>query len=110
VLSIHLHLEKTGVVLRAIRTSSIESYIAKAGKRLGRASLQHEIAALRGFLRFLSTDGRAPAGLDRHIDTPRLDRLEQLPRTLPPGKRSAHFYNPSTEHPLWAYATTRCFR
>jgi len=77
------HLEETGVALRAIRTSSIESYIAKAGKRLGRASLQHEIAALRGFLRFLSTDGRAPLGLDRHIDTPRLYRLEQLPRALP---------------------------
>jgi site-specific recombinase XerD len=77
------HLEETGVALRVIRTSSIESYIAKAGKRLGRASLQHEIAALRGFLRFLSTDGRAPAGLDRHIDTPRLYRLEQLPRALP---------------------------
>lgn len=77
------HLEETGVALAAIRTGSIESYIAKTGKRLGRAALQHEIAALRGFLRFLSTDGRAPAGLDRHIDTPRLYRLEQLPRALP---------------------------
>jgi integrase/recombinase XerD len=77
------HLEETGVALRAIRASSIESYIAKAGQRLGRASLQHEIAALRGFLRFLSTDGRVPAGLDCQIDTPRLYRLEQLPRALP---------------------------
>jgi site-specific recombinase XerD len=57
--------------------------MAKAGRRLCRASLQHDIAAVRGFLRFLSTNGRAPAGLDRQIDTPRLYRLEQLPRALP---------------------------
>ena len=55
------HLEETGVALRTIRTSHIESYIAKAGTRLNRASLQHDIGALRGFLRFLSMDDRAPA-------------------------------------------------
>lgn len=37
---------------------------------------------MRGLLRFLATDGRAPAALDRQIDTPRLYRLEQLPRAL----------------------------
>jgi integrase/recombinase XerD len=63
--------------------SNIESYIAQAGKRLSRGSLQHDIAALRGLLRFLSINGRVPAGLDRQIDTPRLYRLEQLPRALP---------------------------
>ena len=42
----------------------------------------NDIGALRGFLRFLSMDDRAPAGLDRQIDTPRLYRLEQLPRAL----------------------------
>ena len=61
----------------------MEAYIKQAGKRLCRASLQHDIAALRGFLRFLATDGRTPTGLDRRIDTPRLYRLEQLPRALP---------------------------
>ena len=76
------HLEETGVALRTIRTSDIESYIAKAGTRLSRASLQHEVGALRGFLRFLIMDDRTPAGLDRQIDTPRLYRLEQLPRAL----------------------------
>jgi integrase/recombinase XerD len=77
------HLEKAGTVVSCLRASDIESYIAKAGKRLSRATLQHEVAALRGFLRFLTTDGKAPAGLDRQIDTPRLYRLEQLPRALP---------------------------
>ena len=45
--------------------------------------MQHEIAAVRGLLRFLATDGRVRTGLDRQIDTPRLYRLEQLPRSLP---------------------------
>jgi integrase/recombinase XerD len=77
------HVEETGVALRSIRTSNIESYIAKAGTRLNRGSLQHDIGALRGFLRFLSMDDRVPTGLDGQIDTPRLYRLEQLPRALP---------------------------
>jgi integrase/recombinase XerD len=77
------HLKEAGTAVGCIDGSHIESYVARAGKRLGRASLQHEIGALRGFLRFLSTDGRAPTGLDRQIDTPRLYRLEQLPRALP---------------------------
>ena len=77
------HLKEAGTAVGRVRASHIESYVAKAGKRLSRASLQHDIAALRGFLRFLTTDGRMPAGLDRQIDTPRLYRLEQLPRALP---------------------------
>ena len=77
------HLKEAGIALGSIRSRNVESYITKAGTRLGRGSLQHDIAALRGFLRFLSADGRAPTGLDRQIDTPRLYRLEQLPRALP---------------------------
>jgi integrase/recombinase XerD len=77
------HLKTNKVPLGSIQPADVEAYIKQAGKRLCRASLQHDIAALRGFLRFLATDGRAPIGLDRRIDTPRLYRLEQLPRALP---------------------------
>jgi integrase/recombinase XerD len=77
------HLKESGIDVGRIRASNIETYISKAGRRLSRASLQHDIAALRGFLRFLTTDGRLPTGLDLQIDTPRLYRLEQLPRALP---------------------------
>jgi integrase/recombinase XerD len=77
------HLEASLVALDAVRRGDVEAYITQAGKRMCRASLQHEVAAVRGLLRFLSTDGRAPTGLDRQIDTPRLYRLEQLPRALP---------------------------
>ncbi len=75
-------LDSRSVALDAIQPGDIEAYITQAGKRLCRASLQHEIAGVRGLLRFLSTDGRVRTGLDRQIDTPRLYRLEQLPRAL----------------------------
>jgi integrase/recombinase XerD len=77
------HLEEAGTAVGCVAASNVESYITQAGKRLSRGSLQHDTAALRGLLRFLSIDGRVPAGLDRQIDTPRLYRLEQLPRALP---------------------------
>src|SRR5256884_287354 len=77
------HLEEKGIAPKKIQASHLESYVAKAGKRLSRAGLQQDIGALRGFLRFLAMDGRVPAGLDSQIDTPRLYRLEQLPRALP---------------------------
>lgn len=77
------HLDEEGITLKEVDRSHLESYITRAGKRLCRRSLQHDLSALRVFLRFLAMDGRVPAGLDSQIDTPRLYRLEQLPRTLP---------------------------
>jgi integrase/recombinase XerD len=77
------HLEVRRISIASIRPEDVECYVSQAGKRLCRGSLQHEIAALRGLLRFLATDGRATPGLDKQIDTPRLYRLEQLPRALP---------------------------
>jgi integrase/recombinase XerD len=77
------HLDKGGIRLKKIRATEIESYITKAGKRLSRATLQREIGELRGFLRFLATEGRTPDGLASQIDTPRLYRQEKLPRSLP---------------------------
>jgi hypothetical protein len=77
------HLDAKKVCLRSIQASDIETYIVQASKRLSRASLQQEIAPLRGLLRFLAMDGRVPPGLDGQIDTPRLYQPEQLPRALP---------------------------
>lgn len=61
----------------------LERFITQAGSRYGRGTLQHVVAQVRGFLRFLGMQGKAPLGLDSQIDTPRLYRLEQLPRALP---------------------------
>lgn len=77
------HLDNEKIALKKIRGSHIESYITKVGKRLSQPSLQHDIGAVRGFLRFLAIDGRVSAGLANQIDTPRLYQLEKLPRSLP---------------------------
>ena len=76
-------LRKKSRRLQAIGPSDLEEHIKKAGKRRSRGSLQNEIAALRGFLRFLAVQGKIRPGLDSRIDTPRLYRLEKLPRSLP---------------------------
>jgi integrase/recombinase XerD len=77
------HLDHLGIALKKIQTRHLESYVVKTGKRLSRASLQHDIGALRGFLRFLAIDGRVSNGLSDQIDSPRLYQFEQLPRALP---------------------------
>lgn len=77
------HVDEEGITLKRINSSYLESYIAKVSKHLSRASLQHEVSALKVFLRFLAMDERIPANLDKHIDTPRLYRLEKLPRAIP---------------------------
>jgi integrase/recombinase XerD len=77
------YVETKGIPLDSIHLKDIETYISQTGKRLNRGSLQHDIGAVRSLLRFLAIDGRVPTGLDRRIDTPRLYRLEQLPRALP---------------------------
>lgn len=61
----------------------IESFICSVSNRFGRSSLQHVVGQVRGFLRFLAMRGEAPVGLDSQIDTPRVYRMEQLPRALP---------------------------
>ncbi len=77
------YLDEKGVAVKDIDASHVESYVARAGTRLSRPSLQNTIGALRGFLRFLAIGGRAPDGLGSQIDTPLLYRLEKLPRALP---------------------------
>ena len=63
--------------------SAVEGFVRVTGQRVDRASLQHEIAHLRSFLRFLAGRGQIKVGLDTQIDTPRIYRGEQLPRSVP---------------------------
>lgn len=79
----HLSFDGDPARLRAITASDIESFVRARATTCNRHSLQHVVAQLRGFLRFLVTSGAAPAGLDSQIDTPRVYRLERLPRSLP---------------------------
>jgi site-specific recombinase XerD len=63
--------------------SHIEKFIRVEGLRLGRGSLQHTVAHIRSFLRYLIMHGDLPAGLESQIDTPRTYRQELLPKSLP---------------------------
>jgi site-specific recombinase XerD len=79
----HVGYESAASRLVDLKACAVEAFITRLGKLHCRASLQHEAAHLRGFLRFGVASGTLPPGLDAHIDTPRLYRLEQLPRALP---------------------------
>jgi integrase/recombinase XerD len=79
----HLDYELQPERLAALTASAVEAFVRRAGKRLSRATLQHRVAQLRGFLRFLASSGLVRPGLDSQIDTPRVYRQEHLPRSLP---------------------------
>ena len=69
--------------LTNLNQSHIEAFVDSVHGRFNRSSLQHVIAQVRGFLRFLVMQGEVPCGVDLHFDTPRAYRLEQRPRSLP---------------------------
>ena len=79
----HLHYEGSLETLAHINASVIESFVKSTGQRIGRTSLQHSIAQVRGFLRYLALRGEASQGLDTQIDSPRVYRGDCLPRALP---------------------------
>jgi site-specific recombinase XerD len=60
----------------------LEEFVQQIAIRVSRATLQHVVAHLRSFLRWLAAHGEAPKGLESQIDTPRVYRQEHLPRAL----------------------------
>jgi integrase/recombinase XerD len=78
----YLATQHAEVRLTDLTASTIERFLTSIGPRLCRATLQHVVAHIRGFLRFLALSGAIPVALAHHIDTPRVYRLEQLPRVL----------------------------
>ena len=77
-----VNLDSDATALRKLGLQQVEESIRMLGARLSRASLQHSVAHLRSFLRFLASRGEIRQGLDTSIDTPRLFRGERLPRAL----------------------------
>lgn len=69
--------------LPELEQRDIERFLQLLAKRHARASLQHDVAHLRCFLRFLAARELIEFGLDAGIDMPRVYRGEQLPRALP---------------------------
>jgi integrase/recombinase XerD len=79
----HLTYETTPSRLPALSGRDLEAFLQVVRRRHARASLQHVVAHVRGLLRFLAGQGTLRPGLDTEIDTPRVYRLERLPRALP---------------------------
>lgn len=74
---------KSMVSLTQLTLPVLEGFVQQIAARASRATLQHLVAHLRSFLRWLAAQGHVPKGLDGQIDTPRVYRQEQLPRALP---------------------------
>jgi integrase/recombinase XerD len=77
------HLNDAGDATALPTAQAVEAFVSRTGHRVSRATLQHIVAHLRSFLRFLVGRGEIPFGLDSRIDTPRVYRGERLPRSLP---------------------------
>jgi integrase/recombinase XerD len=79
----HLGFNRGPRRLAGLDASDLERFLHKISDGMTRGTIQHTIAELRGFLRFLAATGKVRPGLESQIDTPRLYRQEQLPRALP---------------------------
>ena len=79
----HIGYETHPTRLATLDRRDLDAFLCAVGPRQSRASLQHVVANLRAFLRFLASGGEIPTGLDTQIDTPRVYRGEKLPRALP---------------------------
>jgi len=79
----HLGYDAQPACLGSLHASQVETFVCRSATQLGRGAQQHLVAHLRSLLHFLAAKGQCPSGLDTTIDTPRLYRLEQLPRALP---------------------------
>ena len=79
----HVRAERTPTPLATLTRRDLETFLCAVGPRQTRASLQHVVSHLRAFLRYLASTGDIRPGLEVQIDTPRVYRGEQLPRSLP---------------------------
>ena len=79
----HIDYETHPLRLATLDRRDLDTFLCAVAPRQSRASLQHVVANLRAFLRFLASAGEVPTGLDTQIDTPRVYRGEKLPRALP---------------------------
>jgi integrase/recombinase XerD len=69
-------------ILQRLDSRRIDTFLTRMAPRFCREGLQHVVAHVRSFLRFLVGAGVIAAGLETAIDTPRTYRGERLPRSL----------------------------
>jgi site-specific recombinase XerD len=84
-----LDLIKIQICLRRLQIHHIEIFLHRCAKTNSRYSMQHVVATLRAFLQRENALGILPRSLHLQIDTPRVYRLERLPRAIPWNKVEA---------------------
>jgi integrase/recombinase XerD len=75
--------EENPTALTQVTLIDLERFVRAIAGRLNRYSLQHVIGYMRAFLRFQYEQGILKSPLHTMVDTPRIYRLERLPRHLP---------------------------
>jgi len=69
--------------LRGLQIQHIEAFLHRCAQTNNRYSMQHVVATIRTFLQREHALGILPRTLHLQIDTPRVYRLERLPRAIP---------------------------
>jgi integrase/recombinase XerD len=69
--------------LRRLELGRIETFLQRSARTNSRFSMQHVVASVRAFLQRQYAQGIVSRTLHLQIDTPRVYRLERLPRALP---------------------------
>ena len=78
-----IQFEENKLALQHLNSAKIDDFIVKCSKTQNRYSLQHLVGYLRAFLRYEFNQGAMPFPLHKRIDSPRVYRLEKLPKALP---------------------------
>lgn len=79
----HIGYESQPQALEQLSDQQLETFVQRLSRTQCRASVQHSVAHVRSFLRFLAEQALIDTGWEYHLDMPRCYRQEQLPRTLP---------------------------
>jgi integrase/recombinase XerD len=69
--------------LRRLEIGQVEVFLRRCARTNNRFSMQHVVATIRAFLRRQHALGTLRQTLHLQIDTPRVYRLERLPRAIP---------------------------
>jgi integrase/recombinase XerD len=78
-----LKIEEHPAAIGMLGLEQIEEFLCQTAKTNNRFSMQQVVGSLRIFLRQQHAQGILPKALHQQIDTPRVYRLERLPRALP---------------------------
>jgi integrase/recombinase XerD len=78
-----IHRDQCPRAIQTLTLPQIEAFLKHAARTNNRFSMQHVVAALRAFLKSKHAQGMIVKPLHQQIDTPRVYRLERLPRALP---------------------------